>query len=212
MARLDLQCQAVLRRALGGDKEAAGKAWALIKVGKPCADLPMADMLTVLEPYRAAMAPLDQAAGAIEKRCCKIVSALPIWTHWAKDIRGLGELSIAGLLGEAKWSFGQFRSVSALWKRMGLAVIEGERQRRKAGDDGIKHGYSPERRAFAYVVSANVMRSQRPDDPYRALYDERKALELGRVETKGHAHNRAVRYMLKRLLRDAWAADRRLAA
>jgi hypothetical protein len=206
MSRLDLQCQSIVRRAVAGDKEAAAKEWAALKAGKT--ENPA--LLTILAPYRNAMASLDEAAQAIEKRCCLYVRKLPIWTDWAKDVRGMGELSLAGLLGEAKWSFGQFKSVSALWKRMGLAVFDGKRQRLVPGEEAIKHGYDPERRAFGYVVSTNLMRSQKDGDKYRAIYDARKAYELGREIPKAHAHNRAVRYMLKELLKDAWAADRRL--
>jgi hypothetical protein len=208
MSRLDLQCQSIVRRALAGDKEAAAKEWSALKNGK--SDNPA--LLTILAPYRNAMASLDEAAQAIEKRCCLYVRKLPIWTDWAKDVRGMGELSLAGLLGEAKWSFGQFKSVSALWKRMGLAVFDGKRQRLVPGEEAILHGYDPERRAFGYVVSTNLMRSQKDGDKYRTIYDVRKAYELGREIPKAHAHNRAVRYMLKELLKDAWAADRRLSA
>lgn len=44
--------------------------------------------------------------------------------------------------------------------------------------------------------------------PLRLLYDERKAYEAGRVETPAHAHNRAKRYIEKRLIRDLWRAWR----
>lgn len=206
MSRLDLQCQSIVRRSLAGDKEAAAKEWAALKTGR--SENPA--LLTILAPYRNAMASLDEAAQAIEKRCCLYVRKLPIWTDWAKDVRGLGELSVAGLLGEAKWSFGQFKSVSALWKRMGLAVFDGKRQRLVPGEEAILHGYDPERRAFGYVVSTNLMRSQKDGDKYRTIYDVRKAYELAREMPKAHAHNRAVRYMLKELLKDAWVTDRRL--
>ena len=50
-----------------------------------------------------------------------------------------------------------------------------------------------------------------PEPPaYRALYDRRKAYELEREIPKAHAHNRALRVMVKELLKDAWVADRRL--
>ena len=54
------------------------------------------------------------------------------------------------------------------------------------------------------------MRSQREDDPYRLIYEARKAYELARDVPKAHAHNRAVRHILKALLKAAWAADRAL--
>ena len=200
--RLDLQCQAVIRRYSDGDKAVATKRWAAIQKGADD------EVAAILVPYQLAMAPLAEARHALELQLAKRARALPLWTEWAKGVRGLGELSLAGLIGEAGRSLTEYRSVSALWKRMGLAVIGGERQRRIAGDAAILHGYAPQRRAYAYVLSTNLMRSQKAEDPYRALYDTRKAYELARDIPKAHAHNRALRVMVKALLRDAWAAER----
>ena len=38
--------------------------------------------------------------------------------------------------------------------------------------------------------------------PYRIVYDDRKLMERERVESDAHAHNRALRYMTKRLIKD----------
>lgn len=206
--RLHLQALAVCRRALNGDKDAAQKAWAKIQRGKS----EDAAMALVVEPYRIAAATLDKSATALEREMAKRVRKLTIWT-WAKDVRGLGELSVAGLIGESAGNPGDYRSVSALWKRFGLAVIEGQRQRRVAdAEAALLHGYAPQRRAYAYVISTNLMKSQRAEDPYRQAYDRRKAYEMERGLPKAHAHNRALRYMVKALMRDLWAADRRLRA
>lgn len=211
---LNLQAMSVCRRYLGGDKEAAQKAWSAIQKGKGDPDL-----ASIVQPYRLMMGPGEEAAHLLEKQLCKLVRTQPIWA-WANDVRGLGELSVAGLIGEASGNPGDYKSVSALWKRMGLAVIGGERQRRVAGaEQALLHGYAPQRRAFAYVISCNLMKSQGSEGKYRAVYDRRKAYELERqVEVKGvmepvtkaHAHNRALRVMVKELLKDAWAADRKL--
>lgn len=202
--RLNLQALATCRRYHDGDKEAAQKAWSAIQKGKGDDTLAM-----IVEPYRQAMAVLDGSSTALEKQLAKIVRGHPVHA-WAKDVKGLGDLSLAGLIGEACGNPGDYKSASALWKRFGLAVIEGERQRRVAGAEAaLIHGYAPQRRAFAYVVSCNLMKSQGSEGPYRKVYDERKAYELAREVPKAHAHNRALRYMVKRLLRDLWAADRR---
>lgn len=213
-ASLGLQAQAMCRRYVAGDKEAAQKAWAAIQKGKGDPDLAM-----IVQPYIEGGAPFERNAHLLEKQLAKLVRTLPIWT-WAKDVRGLGELSVAGLVGEASGNIGDFKSVSAVWKRMGLAVIGGERQRRVAtAEAALLHGYAPQRRAFAYVISCNLMKSQGSEGKYRAIYDRRKAYELAReIEVKGvmepltkaHAHNRALRVMVKEMLKDMWAADRRL--
>jgi hypothetical protein len=201
--RLDLQCQSVCRRFCRGDKAVASKLWAAIQAGAGDDDV-----AAILTPYRMAMAPLATGASAIEKQIAKMVRKLSLWTGWAKDVRGLGELSLASLIGEANAPIGDYRSVSGLWKRMGLAVIDGERQRKITGDAALVHGYSPQRRAVAYVLATNLMRSQGPGGPYRAIYDARKAYELAREIPKAHAHNRALRHMVKALIKDAWRADR----
>ena len=199
------QCQSICRRASGGDKDAGAELWAAVQAGS--AD-PGLDML--LSPYRAAAGSLSASAAALEKQVIKLVRTLPLWTNWAVNVRGVAELSLGGLIGEAARSPAEYRSVSALWKRFGLAVIDGGRQRLIAGAEAAAlHGYSPQRRAYAYTLSTNLMRSQRTGDPYRDLYDRRKAYELEREVPKGHAHNRALRVMVKALIRDVWIADRK---
>lgn len=203
--RLNLQALAVCRRASAGDKEAAQKLWGLIQKGRG-----PADVSTIVEPYRSAMAVLDGSASGLEKQLAKMVRTLPLWTSWAVNVRGVGELSLAGVIGEASGNPGDYKSVSAIWKRFGLAVIEGGRQRRVANaEDALLHGYAPQRRAFAYVLSTNLMKCQKATDPYRIVYDTRKAYELGRDIPKAHAHNRALRVMVKALFKDLYLADRR---
>lgn len=203
--RLNLQALAVCRRANDGDKALAQKAWAAIQAGRE-ADPALA---TVTEPYRQAMAGLNASATALEKELGRMVRPLAL-AAWGRGVRGLGELSIAGLIGEAAALPSHYKSVSAVWKRFGLAVIDGGRQRRVAdADAALRHGYAPQRRAFAYVLSTQLMRSQREGDPYRAIYDARKAYELARDIPKAHAHNRALRVMVKALLRDAWISGHR---
>ena len=205
--RLDLQCQAICRRASDGDKERAGRLWKAIKNGDAGSGVAL-----ILAPYMEALGSLARSAKALEKTLCKEAQSTRLWTAWADDVRGIAALSLAGLLGEAARPLSDYRSVSALWKRFGLAVINGERQRRvKDAELALVHGYSAERRAYAYVLATNLMRSQREGDPYRALYDRRKAYELARDIPKAHAHNRALRVMVKELLKDAWVASRRAA-
>jgi hypothetical protein len=95
---------------------------------------------------------------------------------------------------------GSYKSASAVWKRMGLAVIGGERQRRIAGADALLHGYSPQRRAVAWNLGVSLMRAQKVGSEYRDFYDAEKEKQLAKGLTKGHAHNRACRHMTKRLL------------
>jgi hypothetical protein len=109
-----------------------------------------------------------------------------------------------------------------VWKRMGMAVIDGGRQRRVAGDAALLHGYSPARRSIMWNIGACLIKAQvrsAKDEegnklastaigPYGQLYIDRKAMEAERVDSAAHAHNRAQRYVEKRLLRDMWKAWR----
>lgn len=117
--------------------------------------------------------------------------------------------------------------VAAVWKRLGLAVIDGGRQRRVADADmAALHGYSPERRAVAWNVAEGIVRaqvrSQKNDagekiesiaiGPYGQIYLDRKKVEMAKEGmTPKHADNRARRYMTKCLFRDMAAEWRRIA-
>jgi hypothetical protein len=205
---VSLQAQAMCRRVIG-DKDAARKEWSLIQKGKGTNP----DLAMVVEPYRQMVELAENHAKGLEKQLTKLVRKLPLWA-WASEVRGLGELSLAGIIGHAAGNPGDYKSVSAIWKRFGLAVLEGQRQRRVSDPDlALIHGYAPERRAFAYVVSCNLMKSQGSEGPYRAIYDRRKVYEMEEKPdpvTKAHAHNRALRVMVKALLRDVYLADSRM--
>lgn len=137
---------------------------------------------------------------------------LPVWPR-VKATPGFGALSLASLIGETG-DLANYASHSKLWKRLGLAVIDGERQQRKTGAIAFRHGFSPTRRAVMWTIGNCVLRVQsarggaapRPAGSYRNQYDERKELEATRVATAAHAHNRATRYMEKRLVRKLWEA------
>lgn len=224
---LTLQIKARCRRFVGGDKTEADKlytAMMALRDGKKPTDEAATLLLLANQHLLGARDIVEKARQHAEDRAAKLATSLPIWTKWAKDVRGLGPLSIAQIVGEAG-DVGNYRTVSGLWKRMGLAVINGGRQRRVKGDEALLHGYSPQRRSIVWNIGNNMIRSQRGTkideetgeitqeaDPYRAVYDQRKAYEHERDPeiTKGHAHNRAKRYMEKRLLREMWKAWRRV--
>lgn len=182
----------------------------------------LAPMLKMLEKQRKAK----------DKEIQKLAEQLPVWATWAKAVRGIGPLALGLLVGEAG-DLSNYANPAKLWKRMGLAVIHGERQRRVAGNPAlaIEHGYNPKRRALAFVIGDCLIK-QNGDGPYRTLYLQRKAFELTRLpeapkkrkkvveedgavaEKKGGrllwAHRRASRYMQKRFLVDLWSAWRGL--
>lgn len=170
---------------------------------------------------------------AVEKAQIKImekaVQKLPIWTEWAKDVRGLGPKSLAVIIGEVG-DPSDYPSHSHVWKRCGLAVIGGNRQgglaKGSSKDAWIEHGYNRQRRSMIWVIGDAMINHQIgkvrddegndtgervPKGPYGEAYLNRKQYELERdPEMKPIvAHRRAQRYMEKRLLKHLWQAWRR---
>lgn len=184
---------------------------------------------------RANRLPWDNHRKRVEKAMAHLARQLPCYA-FAKQVRGLGDLALGALQGEAGIPFGETRTVSGLWKRMGLAVIGGARQRRKKGDAAAEHAYSPRRRAQVYAfVSDSMFRHQwraaneetgapaQSAGPYGDVYAQRRAHTWPRIEatadladddpskwTKGRCHNDARRVMSKALLRDLWRVSRGL--
>ncbi len=214
MSRLTLQAKAILRRICAGDKTEANKLYRSLSNGK---DHELAAIAQIaVAPLLLAREPLEETRKKIEKRLIVMAKELPI-AHMVEETSGLGYPGLAAIVGECG-DLSAYKSVSAVWKRCGLAVIDGGRQRKVAGDAAIEHGYSPSRRAVIWTITESLFKAQSAGmkdgaepGPYRALYDGWKAEELAKELTKGHAHNRAMRKVGKRLLRDltvAWRADR----
>jgi hypothetical protein len=110
-----------------------------------------------------------------------------------------------------------------LWKRLGLAVIDGRRQGSPgtgaSADDWIAHGYSPQRRSQIWAFLDDMIvraqwRGEKNDVPahgigeYGEYYGQMKALYIARDWKPAHADHAARRAMTKRLLRDLWRAWR----
>lgn len=223
--RLTLQIKAICRRLCDGDKLQGQRLYAaVVKDGEyerhkiaiaASAALPLFISRDVIHTER--MKP--------EKRLAKLAQRLPVWS-WVEPIRGFGALGLAQIVGETG-NLSNYANPGKLWKRMGVAVIEGARQRRVAGAAALEHGYSPRRRAVLFCIGDSIVRT---GGPYRKVYDEMKELELRQAaeagltvlpaakipkgdsdhyRSEGHVHNRARRKMEKRLLLDLWREWRR---
>lgn len=199
---LTLQAKALCRRlAIDGDKGEAEKIYkaALGKGSHPLAETALSAIFPLVEGRKA----VETSRKAVEKRLAKLAAQLPA-AGWVANTRGFGIASLAAIVGEAG-DLRHYTTVAKLWKRMGLAVMPSGRQRKVTGAEGIEHGYSPTRRSVVWTIGDCIIKA---GGPYKELYNERKLYEAERVETKAHAHNRAKRYMEKRLLRDLWVAWR----
>ena len=161
----------------------------------------------------------DKQRNQVEKRMRKLAQTLPGWSY-ASTIKGLGDKSYAILIGECgDWS--NYATKERVWKRLGLAVIDGERQgRRSNGEEAAKHGYSPKRRSEAWNVADSLFKHQwrgaKEDAPagpigrYGEIYAARKAATVNREDwTPARRDNDARRVMTKALIEDLWKAWRK---
>lgn len=220
---LTLQIKAKCRRLCEGDKAEADRLYTAM-TGK--GDHPYtAAALAVSQPFIDARATLERDRKQTEKHMAAEAKALPA-ADWIESARGISYGSFAAIIGEAG-ALDNYSNPAKLWKRMGLAVIGGERQQRKPGAEALEHGYAPSRRAVMWVIGDALFRA---NGPYADLCRERKAYEARKAEavgkivcpaakvpakadpadymTHGHIHSRAKRWMEKRLLRDLWRAWR----
>jgi hypothetical protein len=167
----------------------------------------------------------DQMRADTEKEMRVLAKQLPAW-EFVQTVKGVSDLGLAVIVGEAG-NLGGYPKKGHLWKRLGLAVIDGKRQgnpgKNATPDDWISHGYKASRRAEIYAFIDDVMlRSQWRGSkngapgyaigPYGAHYARKKAEYLIRYADeatgKGHAENGARRYMAKMFIRDLWKAWR----
>lgn len=176
-----------------------------------------------VQATEAAAQPFKTLLSGHEKAMAKLAKTLPVWTAWGESLHGFGEKGLAQILGESG-DLSNYANVAKLWKRLGLAVMDGKRQGKPgegaSAETWIAHGYSPERRSIIWNIGQSLFKaqSQRIDEetgeilreagPYRKIYDAEKLKQKDRVKTAKHAHNRAMRYMEKRFIADLWSAWR----
>lgn len=180
-------------------------------------------------------APFDALRKQIEKDMTNLSAFMPVYS-FVETISGFGALGLAIIVGEAG-DLGQYANPAKLWKRMGLAVIDGKRQgspgKGATADDWIAHGYNKERRSLIWQINDSMMKHQsqwtdketgeikKPAGPYGEIYMAKKADYVARIEptkdlaasdpekwTPLRAEKAARRYVEKRLLRDLWRAWR----
>lgn len=159
---------------------------------------------------------IDASIKVYEKKLTKLVHELPVWP-WAEGVRGVAEISIATIIGEAG-DLSDYRNPAKLWKRMGLGFFElddGTMVRQRCFRDvelADKARYFPGRRAAMFVIADSIIKAggRGRVNPYATLYrwQRRKYRRREEVKTKIHAHRMAHRWMTKRMLRDLWRAWR----
>jgi hypothetical protein len=116
----------------------------------------------------------DEVRTKAETALARSAKELPVYP-WAKAVRGFGERGLAIIVAEAagfdevpagsgklrRRLIGDYRSLKGLYKRMGLAVIDGLRQRKMLSkEEADKQRYAPERRSECWVLADSLLRAQ----------------------------------------------------
>lgn len=156
----------------------------------------------------------DEAAAVLAKN----LEAHPLWP-WIKSQKGVGAKQGARLLA-AIGDPSARRSPGQLWAYCGFHVVDGERPRRARGQRSNWNGEAKKR---AWLIASKCVEFDgRPDkngrararSPYRDVYDGRRARTASTHPewSDGHAHNDALSFVAKRILRDLWREARRVRA
>lgn len=129
------------------------------------------DLVSVVILNAQSRATWDMVREQKQKQMAEIAKLLPVYT-WASQVIGFGERGLAIVTAEAagfdidgterrRRTIGEYRTVSGLWKRMGLAVINGQRQRRVATTEGgLEQQYKPDRRAECWTIGESLLKAQ----------------------------------------------------
>ena len=202
---LTLQIKARIRRRWGVKPPEAKRIYKAM-IGK--GDDPRGELARAMNSrFLAARDMLEAERKLHQKRICELTRLLPVWA-WAEQIRGLGALGLGQLIAEIG-DLSNYPHWYHVNKRMGVAVIGEDRQRRIKGDAALEHGYSPSRRAILWNVGESLIK-QNQNGPYRTYYIAEKERQREKMPDASDAHinNRAKRHMTKRLLKDLWQAWR----
>lgn len=230
--RIDNQCRALIRRAMGWRMDLPEKERE--KLNKSSGELVKAIQKSeAIDPEYAVVAdklrsfivasresrrPFDAHRKNVEKAMEKSAASLPVWP-WVESIRGFGALGLAIIVGESG-DLSNYSNPGKLWKRLGLAVIEGKSQRKSIDvAQAAIQGYNPRRRSAMWTITDALLKSA---GPYRDLYQQRRLYEVqqhpefdkgidpktGKQRVTIHCHRRATRYAEKRLVRNLWRAWR----
>lgn len=142
-----------------------------IRIDHP--DISREGMLKVIINSAASRQTWDTMRGKCEANIADFAKMLPVY-EWAKGVRGFGDRGLGIIVAEAAGIekhedgtrkpptiLGEYRSIAGLWKRMGLATIDGERQRKMSDKDAASaHGYNPKRRAECWTLAESLLKAQ----------------------------------------------------
>lgn len=134
--------------------------------------------------YRMVRILREEQRKRLEKRMVELAKSLPVYP-WVESVKGFGALGLAIIVGEAG-DLANYRHPDTgevdrqrLWKRLGVACIEGKRQRKIANDPELakEMGYNARRRSALWTVVDSMLRA---DGAYRTVYLNRREREMDR--------------------------------
>jgi Transposase IS116/IS110/IS902 family len=149
-----------------------------------------------LEGYGVSIATLRSAEDFDRQRLVKLFRQHPL-RPVIDECDGIGEelgAQLVGMIG----NFGRFRNPSKLWAYLGLGVKDGERQKRRKGEQA---NFKPEGQVWAFKVGEQFWHWGK-NGRYGAMYGERLVLE--EVKKPEGAKKRAARYTVKQMLKHLW--------
>lgn len=148
----------------------------------------------------------------LEKKMCALADTLGP-AEWIKQIRGVGILSLATIVGECG-DLSNYANPGKLWKRLGLAPFNGKmpstwrygNEGTLTADQWTDLGYSPRRRSAAWMIGWAIMMQN--DGVYRDRFDEAKlkskANEQHSEWSDGRHNSHAMLLATKRFVLDLW--------
>ena len=159
-------------------------------------------------------------------RLGRLLDGYPIWRGFLKGVKGIGPAMAGVLISEIDVRTARY--ASSVWRYAGLDVAADGRGRGRFKEHLVKRAYvslegEPKERdsiTFNPFLKTKLMGVlagsflKQPGSPYRQVYlDYKHRLESHPAhaeKTKGHRHNMALRYMVKRFLVDLWREWRML--
>ena len=134
------------------------------KNGRPTSDPRIPNQIVnMIETNSVARSQWDRMRANIEAEMIARARQLEIWP-WVKTVRGVAELGLAVIVAEAG-DIPRYSGPAKLWKRLGLACIDGIRQGRvppdlsrdQRSEEWKRRGYNPSRRAEVWAFLDDVM-------------------------------------------------------
>lgn len=180
----------------------------------------LSDLAPIILPSAIGREAWDNRLLQVKKQMRELAKSLPVY-EWTKGIAGFGELGLAIIIGETG-DLNNYDTKERVWKRLGLAVIEGERQQKRTNiEQAAAHGYNPRRRAEIWTIADSMFKHQwhgakdgleaGPTGPYGVIYANRKShTETREGWSLKHRDNDARRVMTKALVEDLWKVWRSL--